>query len=173
VQVFTRKADAEKTKKYATTQSLEFIRKYPEPGMFGPTGSYGFFVRHVSGIEFNNISLHHGGDDYRPAFLLTDVTGAKLVDVDADHDASVAPFILHNVKDLYVHQCAGVDDGRQDSVESGKLGSGEIPKLEKKKREQRDDETDEDYQREMKRLDKGSDPSTIPTEEDEDAGAPQ
>ncbi|HSV15470.1 MAG TPA: glycosyl hydrolase family 28-related protein [Tepidisphaeraceae bacterium] len=168
VQVFTRKADAEKTKKYATTQSLEFVRKYPEPGMFGPTGSYGFFVRHVSGIEFNNVSVHNGGDDYRPAFLLTDVTGAKLVDVDTDHDASVAPFILRNAKDVYVHQCAGVDDTRLDSIDNGKLGSGGIPTLDKKKPEPRDDQTDEDYQAQIKRLEKGSDPATIPADDDQE-----
>jgi polygalacturonase len=168
IQIFTRGGELDKTKKWAATQSLEFIRKYPEPGMFGETGAYGFFVRHVAGIEFNNITVHHAGDDARTPFLLTDVTGAKFVDVDAQHDEGVPPIVLRNVKDAVTHFCAGIDDGRIDSVEYGKFGSGELPVLEKKKREPRDDETDEDYQAAMRKAEKGTDPSTVPADEPEE-----
>lgn len=165
VQIFTKGGEAEKSKKWATTQSLEYIRKYPEPGMFGETAAYGFFVRHVNGIEFNNVSIHHGGDEFRPPILLTDVTRAKFVDVDADHHESVPPIVLRNVKDAMVHLCAGIEDGRIDSTENGKFGSGEIPIWEPKKREPRDDETEEDYQRSLRAATRGSDPATVPAED--------
>lgn len=167
VQVFTRGGEPEKSKKWATTQSMEYIRKYPEPGMFGETGAYGFYVRHVSGIEFNNVSVHHGGDEFRPPFLLQDVTGAKFIDVDADHDPSVPPIVMQNVKNVMTHLCGGIEDSRMDLVENGKFGGGEMPVWEKRRREQRDDETDEDYRRAMRATERGTDPATLPVEDEE------
>jgi polygalacturonase len=55
---------------------------YPEPSMFGTTPSYGFFVRHVSGITFDNIQLHTLLPDSRPAFVFDDVSGARAINTD-------------------------------------------------------------------------------------------
>ncbi len=139
IQIFTRGGELEKTQKWATTQSLENAKKYPEPAMFGETGAYGFFVRHVRGIEFNNVSVRHAGDDARPPFLFSDVSDLKLIDVDAQHDEGMPPVLLRNVKHVLAHLCAGIDDGKIDSVENGKLGAGELPQLEVKKSEPEDE----------------------------------
>ena len=51
----------------------EQIEKYPEFSMFGELPSWGFYVRHVRGITFRNISLRLQDNDFRPAFVFDDV----------------------------------------------------------------------------------------------------
>ena len=91
IQIFSHGGGAEQTQEWATTRPLEREDRYPEPAMFGPTGAYGFFVRHVQGIEFNDVALHAANDDLRPAFVLDDVDEAKFVDVDAEQARGVPP----------------------------------------------------------------------------------
>ena len=43
-------------------------KKYPEPTMFGPTPSHGFFIRHVRGLEMEGIKIEHTSPDARPVF---------------------------------------------------------------------------------------------------------
>jgi polygalacturonase len=69
----------------------EGINDYPEPNRFGTTPAYGFFVRHVQGITFDNIQLHTLTPDGRPPFVLTDVTGVRVRDTDGVPDAAKAP----------------------------------------------------------------------------------
>jgi polygalacturonase len=167
IQIFTRGGEVEKTKKWATTQPNEFVKKYPEPGMFGEMPAYGFYVRHVSGIEFNNISIHHGGDDTRPPFVLSDVSSVKFIDVDTQHDDNVPPIVLRNVKNALVHLCGGIEDGRIDSVDYGKFGKGELPQLEKKKREPRENETEEEYQAAMRKEERAAKGISATTQSDD------
>ncbi|HTU33337.1 MAG TPA: glycoside hydrolase family 28 protein [Candidatus Acidoferrum sp.] len=49
---------------------------YPEPSSFGPMPAYGFFIRHVSGIELCDIEIRALQADARPAFALDYVGGA-------------------------------------------------------------------------------------------------
>lgn len=51
----------------------EQIEKYPEFSMFGELPAWGFYVRHVRGITFRNISLRLQDSDFRPAFVFDDV----------------------------------------------------------------------------------------------------
>ena len=51
------------TKDMASKEPPEKENAYPEPGMFGSTPAYGFYVRHVKGIEFNNVQVSY--TDYR------------------------------------------------------------------------------------------------------------
>jgi hypothetical protein len=54
---------------------------YPEPSMFGDIPAYGFFIRHVQGIELNNVEVSYASADMRPAFVLKDVSGADFFHV--------------------------------------------------------------------------------------------
>ncbi len=56
----------------------EAINSYPEFSMFGELPSWGFYVRHVQGITFRNVTLKLAADDFRPAFVFDDVTSIKL-----------------------------------------------------------------------------------------------
>ena len=55
---------------------------YPDPRFFGKIPAYGFFIRHVYGIEFNNVEIRYVNDDMRPVFLLDDVQNAEFYNVD-------------------------------------------------------------------------------------------
>ncbi len=51
----------------------EKVNEYPEFSMFGELPSWGFYIRHVNGITFKNITLKLKEKDYRPAFIFDDV----------------------------------------------------------------------------------------------------
>ncbi|MDP4292334.1 MAG: glycoside hydrolase family 28 protein, partial [Bacteroidota bacterium] len=70
------------------------------PSMFGQIPSYGFFVRHVSGIEMNNVEVSYMADDARPAMLLSDVKGADFTNLKAQHAATAPIFVLKNVENF-------------------------------------------------------------------------
>ncbi|MCL6524787.1 MAG: glycoside hydrolase family 28 protein [Thermoflavifilum sp.] len=83
---------------------------YPEPTMFGTTPSYGFYVRHVKGIEFRDIDLHTEQTDARPAIQLDDVHQAIFRYLSF-------PIIPHQINYRFIHsshvelfQCAATND---------------------------------------------------------------
>ena len=51
----------------------EQIQKYPEFTMFGELPAWGFFVRHVEHIVFDNVRLRTVADDFRPPYVFEDV----------------------------------------------------------------------------------------------------
>ena len=53
----------------------EFEELYPESTMFGTLPSYGLYVRHVNGINLDNIVFDLKHADSRPAIVCDDVTG--------------------------------------------------------------------------------------------------
>ena len=59
-------------------QVPEHVKSYPEFSMFGELPSWAFYVRHVDGIVFRNVTLKLDADDYRPAFVFDDVNGIVL-----------------------------------------------------------------------------------------------
>ena len=73
--------------------------EYPEPYRFGDMPAYRFFVRHVNGIELNNVEIGYLKEDLPPAFLLTGVTHADFNNVKAQHAASVPASVLKDVTD--------------------------------------------------------------------------
>jgi uncharacterized protein (TIGR02145 family) len=53
---------------------------YPEATMFRTVlPAYGFYVRHVQGIRFENVTVNKTDDDARPMFFYDDVIGATLI----------------------------------------------------------------------------------------------
>jgi polygalacturonase len=112
---------------WAATRPAENSRKYPDPEMFGETPSYGFFVRHVSGIEFNNVAIHFDRPETRPPFVLEDVHGAKFLNVNAQSPRGIAPMTLRQVTDVSAVDSAGIPDTSQPAVENGQLGPGRVP----------------------------------------------
>jgi len=60
-------------------------RGYPYGGMLGSvTPSYGFYVRHAKGVQFQDCDFTFNNNDERPAFVLVDVNGFELDDPDAE-----------------------------------------------------------------------------------------
>ena len=55
----------------------ELLANYPEFSMFKELPAWGFYIRHASGITFDNVTLIADKEDYRTAIVLDDVHGAK------------------------------------------------------------------------------------------------
>lgn len=64
----------------------ENINGYPEFSMFGELPSWGFYIRHLNGIEMKNIKLILEKDDFRPAFVFDDVKNLTLKAIDIPSD---------------------------------------------------------------------------------------
>ena len=104
------------TKEQAALEPAENEAKYPEPVMFGVIPAYGFFIRHVKGIELRNIEVSYAKEDLRPAFLLMSVTDAEFTHVRAQHAKDVPTFVLKDVADITVRQSRGLADTHVDSA---------------------------------------------------------
>jgi polygalacturonase len=78
----------------------ENIKQYPEPSMFGPIPSSGFFLRHVKNIRLKDVHLRFLASDFRPAFYLEDVEDATFLRVEAPTQTGVERMIQTNVKGL-------------------------------------------------------------------------
>ena len=75
---------------------------YPEPSMFGQLPSYGFYVRHVKGITFDNVQLSYADKEERPPFALNDVKNAYFRFIQAASEKSSSLFLLNNVSDIHL-----------------------------------------------------------------------
>jgi len=100
------------TKEDAAVQPPERENAYPEPSMFGTIPAYGFFIRHVKGIELNNVEVSYAKEDLRPAFVLNEVKGADFQHLKAQRAADAPTFVLKNVEDFSVQRSKGVPDTR-------------------------------------------------------------
>jgi polygalacturonase len=105
------------TKQMAALEPKEEEKGYPEPRMFGEIPAYGFFVRHVNGIEFNDVHISYGKEDLRPAFQLTEVKDADFNNVRAQHAEGVPTFVLRTVEGFAVRNSPVLADLRLKSVD--------------------------------------------------------
>jgi polygalacturonase len=86
------------TREQAAIVPPEDEQKYPEPNMFGPMPSQGFYLRHVKNVSLSNIEIAAIADDARPAFVMQDVEGADLFHIQAPPNAPV----------LEMHDCRAI-----------------------------------------------------------------
>ena len=61
------------------------------PRQLGPRPAYGFFVRHVRGLQFRNVKVAFESPDHRPAFATVDVQGLSFDGVQAQRPGEQAP----------------------------------------------------------------------------------
>ena len=109
------------TKEQAALDPPEKETAYPEPSMFGETPAWGFFVRHVKGIQISNMEIGTVNDDQRPAFWMSDVKDAEFTHVRAAHAAEVPTFQCKDVEGLSFDHFRGLPDGVKEKVEEGKF----------------------------------------------------
>jgi polygalacturonase len=83
--------------------------------------SHGFYVRHVKGIQFDNVAIQTIKEDRRPAFVLQDVQDADFFRIRTPHVADTPVFAMHNVADVSVHMCSGVKDTQIEKAEQKTL----------------------------------------------------
>jgi polygalacturonase len=89
---------------YDTAAVPENEKNYPEPGMFGAATSSGFFIRHVSGLTLNNITVNHLIPDKRPAFIFNDANNIYMKEIFIDTENKQPWAVLNNVKEFHVSE---------------------------------------------------------------------
>ncbi|HEY3940793.1 MAG TPA: glycoside hydrolase family 28 protein [Bryobacteraceae bacterium] len=98
------------TKEQALLTPPEDEQKYPEPRMFGEIPAYGFFIRHVKGIELDNVDVRYLKEDARPPFILQAVTQAEFDNVKAQHAPGVPALVAKDVDGLEVRNSPWMPD---------------------------------------------------------------
>ena len=109
------------TKEQAALDPPEKEDTYPEPTMFGELPSYGFFIRHVKGLQLRDVEVSYLNEDFRPAFWLNDVAGIDFLNVKAQHSRDVPTFSLKNVTNFSLQQSWPLADTRLDRVDVKKF----------------------------------------------------
>jgi predicted xylose isomerase-like sugar epimerase len=92
---------------------------YPEPTMFGPMPAYGFFFRHVNGLQVSDVEVRTMKQEARPAFVLDDVEHADFIHVKTQ--PGTGAFALNSVKDFNVYLSRPVPETHLESVNGKKL----------------------------------------------------
>jgi polygalacturonase len=97
-------------------------KDYPEHSMFGDTiPAQGFYLRHIKNIEMSDIEIRSKSPDFRPAFILNDVSIADFWHVQANVPAGAAIFALNNVNDFTVSRSKPLQDTKIDRAEDKTL----------------------------------------------------
>ena len=78
--------------------------------MFGEIPAYGFFIRHVRGLQMSDINLKYLKDDARAPFIISDAKSIDLNHLQVDHASSVPSFILNDVEDFSIRQSPPLRD---------------------------------------------------------------
>ncbi len=73
------------------------ISEYPEFSMFGELPAWGFYARHVAGLNLKNITVKAKNQDYRPAFVFDDVTGLNIEKIKIEEPDTNPQIILKGV----------------------------------------------------------------------------
>jgi polygalacturonase len=104
------------TKQQAALEPPEKENDYPEPAMFGEIPAYGFFIRHVRGLEMSDVEITYLKDDARSPFIISDAKSVDLRHVTAKHALGVPSFILKDVEDFSLQQSYPLTDVRLGKV---------------------------------------------------------
>src|SRR5579871_178439 len=109
------------TKEQAVMDVPEGETEYPEPMRFGEMPAYGFFVRHVKGIEFNNVDISYLKEDWRPPFVLNTVEDAEFNNLKFQHPAGAPAFVLKGVRKFSTWHARSLADTQIDTAADKKL----------------------------------------------------
>lgn len=88
----------------------EYTNAYPEPYSWKVMPDYGFFIRHVKNLKMHDVQTSFMHEDGRPPFILDDVKGATLYDIQAQKANNTPWGLLKNVTDLDLRNVKGIRD---------------------------------------------------------------
>lgn len=109
------------TKNDAETKVPEKEKQYPEPNMFGTTPAYGFFVRHVRGLEMQAVKIECPNGDERPVFVLENVQDSTFGRMKLPVTAGAPTFVLNQVKEFSVFRSKPVSDTEINAAEKKEI----------------------------------------------------
>ena len=105
------------TKEQAALDPPEKEDAYPEPNMFGELPAYGFFIRHVKGLQMNDVEVSYIKDDARPPIVMNDVKGVDFFRLRAQHGADLPTFSLKDIEGFNLQQSWPLADTRIEKVD--------------------------------------------------------
>ncbi|WP_181306084.1 glycoside hydrolase family 28 protein [Rufibacter sp. XAAS-G3-1] len=114
IRIYYRPMDSAATQIPETVPENEKV--YPEPAKFGIIPAYGFFIRHAKKVHLDNVELRFLGKETRPAFILDDVTGIELNNVEAQKAEKSPLLVLKNVTDIRVSGSASLKNMKKKRV---------------------------------------------------------
>lgn len=76
----------------------EASASYPEFSMFGELPCWGFYVRHVKGLSFKNVTVKYQKEDFRTACIFNDVEGLHLEQLHIPAVKEMPAVLLNDVK---------------------------------------------------------------------------
>ncbi len=95
---------ADKKINYFPLDSFQLIteaeKDYPEFSMFGELPVWGFYVRHVNGLQMKNVSVKMKGTDFRTAYLFNDVKDLYLQKVNSEGSTAKPQLFKHDVTEI-------------------------------------------------------------------------
>jgi hypothetical protein len=94
----------------------EQIGNYPDPGRFGGEPSYGFYIRHVSGLDMTNIEISRDAPDLRPPFFVRDVRHFYLDHITAMPGLRTPMFEMEDVDDFTARDVSGLKNQHLSAV---------------------------------------------------------
>jgi polygalacturonase len=97
----------------------EFEERYPDPGMFGPMPSQGFYLRHIRNLEMSHVEIQSLQPDPRPSFFLEGVNRADFIAVTAP--TANPAFHLDKVTDLRILLSRAAKDIQLDTADNKTL----------------------------------------------------
>ena len=109
------------TRQQAELDPPENENDYPEPARFGEMPAYGFFIRHVKGMEMSDVEVSYLKDEARSAFILSDVRGVELRHIKAQHAPNIPMFILKDVEEFSILQSQPLADTKFAKVKRQQL----------------------------------------------------
>lgn len=104
------------TREMAGREVPEYEKDYPEPYRFGMMPAYGFFFRHVKGLNVHDVKVSFMEDELRPAFILEHVTGVTMYQIDAQKMPEAPLISLKKVQQFNIHRSKGIKDTALDNA---------------------------------------------------------
>jgi polygalacturonase len=104
------------TKEQAALNPPEKENGYPEPTMFGEIPAYGFFIRHVRGLEMNGVSVTYLKEDARAPFIINDGKGVDMRNIKATHTNGIPMFVLSDIENFSIRDSYPLEDLRLAKV---------------------------------------------------------
>jgi hypothetical protein len=108
----------------ATREIEEFPDKYPSFDMFGVLPAYGFFCRHVKGLNMENIDLSYELPDCRPALYMQDVKDSRISDLKAFYEEGAESLIvIDSSQNIIISDCNAFKNiGALAAIKNGSFG---------------------------------------------------
>ena len=99
------------TEQDAQRRPEELAEHYPDPRMFGEMPSWGFYVRHATGVTVRDVSLRLAKPDARPCVVLDDVDASYFSDLEVSGLAQGNElFVFRGGTGVHVRNCGNIAD---------------------------------------------------------------